>query len=399
MRAVVLSNNRGLALLAPSPSPKESGPWQSRFEVCGELCPDEYLQRWRQITASRPFAEPFYQPEWFHAGFETHARYKPRYLVSAWEGDNLRGILPLMYDNQISRGIPARVFRSMSWIHSCRFDLIHDGVAPQQSAEYMWKAFLDNKDWDVLEFLDVPSNGALNYLIAAALDDDFHVFVWPTRKSPALNLPNGGDPYAHCPREWRRFRNRIKSKKRKLSEAGDLTFGAELDRPQRSFEEFVRLESKGWKGKNGSSIDSNPTVLHFYHSLMRGFSSKGAFLPYALRLNGRIIAMHFGIYLNGIYYTPKVAYDESYSKFSPGQVLMYEVISDLVDRGARKIDFLGPIAPWKSVWTDEFQAHSSIYIIRPSLYARLACLTPLRCLRGVRSIRDFIWGDPQERRL
>lgn len=393
------SNNNHVRLSSQVGTNVAAGPLHARFELAAGVCPREYLLRWRRMVARGSFAEPFYQPEWFRAGVETHAEYNTRYILSAWEDDNLRAILPLMYEKRTVRGLPVRVLRSLSWIHSCRFDLMHDGNAPEQAALCIWRALVEQKEWDALEFLDVPSNGALNYLVQAAFDDNYLFYAWPTRRTPILTLPEGSDPYANCPKESKRYRNRLKSKFRKLGDLGDVTFGPTFETPQQAFEEFVSLESKGWKGKRKTAIASNRKVLHYYQSLAHEFARRKELLPYALRLNGKAIAMHFGLYLHGTYYAPKVTYDENYAKFSPGQVLVDKVIEDLGTRNAQKIDFLGPTAPWKSVWANDSYAHTNMYIIRPTMYARLAGLLPLRCMRAVRSVRDFVFGDPQERGL
>ena len=379
--------------------PPEPAMWRYKYESCDELCPSEYLFKWHHLVAHNRYAEPFYQPEWFRASVQTHARFRPRYLVSAWEGEDLRAVLPLMYDNQLSRGIPARVLRSLSWIHSCRFDLMHDGTDINRSAGLIWDGLRNRDDWDVLEFQDVPSNGALNYLLKHALEDDYLLYVWPTRRSPALTLPREGDPYKNCPKGSRRYRARIKSKFKKLSQMGEITLDVRLDDPQRTFEEFVELESRGWKGKNGSAIGSHATVFNFYEEIVQTLSRRGIFMPYALRLNGKPIAMHFGLQWHGTYYTPKLTYDESYAKYSPGQVLIHRLIPELMAQDVVKLDFLGPTAPWKSVWANDYQAHHDVHVIRPSVYGRVMCLLPLKGMKVLRSIRDLLCGDPQGRRL
>ena len=122
-------------------------------------------------------------------------------------------------------------------------------------------------------------------------------------------------------------------------------------------------------------------------------------MPYALRLNGKPIAMHFGLQWHGTYYTPKLTYDESYAKYSPGQVLIHRLIPGLMAQDVVKLDFLGPTAPWKSVWANDYQAHHDVHVIRPSVYGRVMCLLPLKGMKVLRSIRDLLCGDPQARRL
>ena len=117
---------------------------------------------------------------------------------------------------------------------------------------------------------------------------------------------------------------------------------------------------------------------------------------YSLTIDSKPIAMHLGLVMNGCYYSPKVAYDENFSRFSPGQILVRHVIADLPQVGVKKYDFLGPRALWKSVWTDSFREHYNCYIFRPSFKGR--CLYTLTIKGGswARSLKYRFSGDPQE---
>jgi CelD/BcsL family acetyltransferase involved in cellulose biosynthesis len=117
---------------------------------------------------------------------------------------------------------------------------------------------------------------------------------------------------------------------------------------------------------------------------------------YVLNVDGRTIAMHLGILMNGTYYSPKVAYDESYAAFSPGQLLNQFVIKDLTLNGVHTFDFLGPRALWKCVWASEVREHSTCYIFRPSFKGRVLHALTMRGAASMRRLRNRIKGDPQD---
>jgi CelD/BcsL family acetyltransferase involved in cellulose biosynthesis len=47
----------------------------------------------------------------------------------------------------------------------------------------------------------------------------------------------------------------------------------------------------------------------------------------------------------------KIGYDATYSKCSPGQLLMLYTVQQAAERGLKSYEFLGSPAPWTSLWT------------------------------------------------
>gem|GEM_PF-6171486 len=221
--------------------------------------------------------------------------------------------------------------------------------------------------------------------------------TWPTRKSPYLPLPQGGsDPFMNCPAHFKSFRSRLKGKLKRLEQCGAVTFRSYTTDYQDALTQFFALESSGWKGSTGSSIALNLTLIRFYSLIAEECARRGTLRIYSLLLDSKPIAMHFGLLMSGGYYAPKVAYDERFAKFSPGQLLVKHVISDLCQHGATRYDFLGPRAVWKSVWTDHVREHQNCYIFKPTFKGR--CLYALSIRGGslVRRCRHRLRGDPQE---
>ena len=72
------------------------------------------------------------------------------------------------------------------------------------------------------------------------------------------------------------------------------------------------------------------------------------------------IAFEYGWSERGVYYTPKVGFDDDYSRFSPGQLLRYFVLEDAFLRADRRaIDYLGPISEATAKWTTPARIRSA----------------------------------------
>ncbi len=351
---------------------------------------------WRMLVAKGPQAQPFYQPEWFLAFARSFGAGFDTYTVAVSEGPRLVAILPLMRKGSFFGGLPARVLSSLSGIHSCRFDFITEEEERQDVAAVAWRALARDRSWDVVEVLDVPEHGSFERLVRGAQQEGFLVGSWPTRMSPVLRIPPAGsDPFQNCPNSFRTFRKRLSKKLDKLRLRGEVSFRVETAAYEDALARFLLLESSGWKGKNRSAIASNAQSTGFYSSVVESLHQRGQLRLYSLCLDGKPIAMHLGLMMEGVYYSPKVAYDEEFAYFAPGHLLVQHIIRDLAGSGGHTFEFLGPRTLWKQVWAHECLEHRNWYIFRSSFRGRCLHALTMRLAPQLRSLRHRMRGDPQ----
>ena len=94
-------------------------------------------------------------------------------------------------------------------------------------------------------------------------------------------------------------------------------------------------------------------------------------------------------------YSPKIAYDETLSKFGPGQILAKRAIQDLADAGIEKYDLLGPRARHKTMWAGDVRPHAHCFIFRPTLAGTSYYLLATRIGPTLRRAKYRRYGDPQ----
>jgi hypothetical protein len=351
---------------------------------------------WQALTSDGPFAEPFYQPEWFAAFADSFARHQQAVLLTVWGETKLRGVVPLLKCSSFFGGIPARAYRGLSGIHSCRYDVIHDQTDAHHIINLIWRTLHRDESWDVIEAEDVPAGGGFHRLMDEAKAAGCLIGVWPTRKTPVLSMPpRGGDPLQNCPRDYKSIRSRLKGKLRRLQENGDVQFDVLTSECDEQFKRFLLLESSGWKGRTKSAIASSSVTTTFYASLVSTLQKRNMLRLYSLRVGEKTIAMQLGVAMNNIYYCPKVAFDEAFAPYSPGQLLNRHVIADLCANGFSAYDFLGPRAPWKAVWTSDVREHSNCYIFRPTLRGRVLFAVTMQGAASLRRVYRKLYGDPQ----
>jgi CelD/BcsL family acetyltransferase involved in cellulose biosynthesis len=88
--------------------------------------------------------------------------------------------------------------------------------------------------------------------------------------------------------------------------------------------DFLALEEAGWKGKAGSAMACTPETDAFMRQIMTGAWKAGKLDLLSLNLNGKPIAMLVNFTALPGTFSYKIAFDESYARFSPGVLLQLE---------------------------------------------------------------------------
>ena len=355
---------------------------------------------WEQCVFRGPSAEPFLQPYWFSAFLQSFAAGGRAVLVTARRGSELIGILPLARKRAFFGVIPARTLQSLSGIHSCRFDLCAAPFQRDVAAKKMWELLREDTSWDVIEALHTPDDGGFEVLSREAAQDGYLTAAWPTLLSPYLELSEEvEDPFRNCPRRYANSRSRLKSYYKKLASHGTVSTTTIQGFDPAFFNSFLEMEAAGWKGKNGGAIGLNPAAIQFYRAALQRAGQAGHLRLHALNVNGAPVAMEIGLQMNRRFYSPKVTYDENFSKCSPGQLLMRATLSDLAKDGVLYYDFLGAKARHKLIWASKVRTHSHRYIFRPSVVGRLRHALVKRVAPPLKKLKHAVYGDPQNERI
>ncbi len=107
------------------------------------------------------------------------------------------------------------------------------------------------------------------------------------------------------------------------------------------FEEFLLLESRGWKGKRGTSLQRIRTTAAFARQAVANMVQENRCQISSLRLNGKAVATMIVFRAGGYYYPWKIAFDESYYQYSVGVQLITHVNNQLMQTpGFKGVDSL-----------------------------------------------------------
>jgi CelD/BcsL family acetyltransferase involved in cellulose biosynthesis len=290
-------------------------------------------------------------------------------ILVARDGDGrLVAVLPLRAESTAIRGIPVREYAAIANPHSCRFDMIAED--PGEASQAFLRFLLARRDWDVLRITDVAEGGQAWHLHRAAQAAGLPVGAWESQRSPYLALPATEDGLAG------RISSQMRSNARRRRRQMEKQAPVEIERVDGGdtaavLEDFFRVEQSGWKGREGTACSQDEQTRAFYTQLAEVAARQGWLSLFRLKLDGKTIAFHYGLTYGGSYLLPKLGYDEAFRDFSPGLVLMHEVIRDSVARRLGNIDFLGSDDDWKLRWSRQVLRHHWLYVFRGDLKGRL----------------------------
>ncbi|WP_202391316.1 GNAT family N-acetyltransferase [Allopontixanthobacter sediminis] len=216
-----------------------------------------------------------------------------------------------------------------NWVHHnafCGIPLVSKGY---ESA--FWTALLQTLDSRprnglFLHLTQLPTGGAVHTALIRLLAGQERPAGVVHSEQRAM-LQSAGPPEAY-------FEASLSGKKRKelrrqhsrLSEAGAVKFRRDLtgEAIDAWCDDFLKLEQAGWKGRGGSALASDPATASYFRATLRGGATRGRAERLTLSLNDRPIAMLVNFLAAPGSFSFKTAFDEDYSRFSPGVLLQRE---------------------------------------------------------------------------
>ncbi|MBV5310714.1 GNAT family N-acetyltransferase [Chromatium okenii] len=128
------------------------------------------------------------------------------------------------------------------------------------------------------------------------------------------------------------------------------------------------MESQGWKGLQGTSIQANNVQGAFYAQLMKEFAVSGNASVYELYFNDRLVASRLCILNSDMLIMLKTTYDEEFSEHAPGRLLLHAVIEqEFAQKRVKKIEFYTNATQDQISWSTEQRYIQHVTLFRHSL--------------------------------
>jgi CelD/BcsL family acetyltransferase involved in cellulose biosynthesis len=332
---------------------------------------------WDELS-ERIQAVPWIRRGWIEAWLDVFGGRAEIYLQK--NGDRVAGLLPL-----VRRG---SVLRSPTNWHTPAFaPLADDETAVTQLLDAVLRTHPRRLD---LRFLPEEAVNIEDLRDRAEIAG-YRVLRRIMIHSPYISLEGSWEDYEK--RLARKLRNDLRRCLRRLEERGDVSIETEIESGDghaghldQLLEEGFRIEGSGWKDSRGTAITSHVPSERFYRSIARWACDQGWLRLAFLRLDGRAVAFDLFLELNGVLYNIKGGYDRDFARYSPGKILLREVLCRAFARGLTRFEFLGALEPYKLAWTSTAHARWSLQAFAHSFH-------------GVAEWAAFQYGRPVAKRI
>jgi CelD/BcsL family acetyltransferase involved in cellulose biosynthesis len=317
---------------------------------------------------------PFQRPGWIEAWWSAFG-WGPLHVLCAWRGSRLVGVLPVAGHG--------RHLRSPTNSESFEFGPVAEDEAVTQA---LLGTLLSHGAQRIsINYLDgerIP----LGTWRQAVDEAGYRLVIRARAQSPSVVIH--GDWRAYEAALAKGFRSDLRRCRRRLAEQGDLTVAAcdGVEGVAEALGDLLRLEAAGWKGQQGTAIASRPPVERFYRSVADWAAKRGSLRLFSLRLDGRAVAVLYGLEEQGTCYAMKAGYDPAARRFSPGKLLLHSVIEHAFSAGLARVELLGVDDPYKRHWANAHRESLELEAFGASPWALLEWLA-------------FAYGRPLARNL
>jgi len=276
-------------------------------------------------------------------------------VLLARDGGNLVGIAPLKMSKIKWHSIEAN---KVSFIGP-RY-LMYDFIAKEGTKHEVIKSsitYLKNEtDFDYVELCSLLS-GSTSVASLRDISRELHLAHSSTFRGDTLSILLEGTWSSFSQAKGRHFRKRQRDAMRLLSTLGESK--VIRTRSTHDVDDVVRrtrdVMGGSWKAERAKSTTG------FLADYVRRLNSIGELDLFEMSVDDRVIAFWLLARLRGIAYAMFTAYDEHYSDYSPGFVLLDRVVRELFSEGGsiRELDFLNDL-PYMRRWANLVRHRQSV---------------------------------------
>jgi CelD/BcsL family acetyltransferase involved in cellulose biosynthesis len=176
------------------------------------------------------------------------------------------------------------------------------------------------------------------------------------------------------------LRSNLRKQRNKLEKEGiavRLEISGAKDDMALAIADYGRLESAGWKARNGTAIHPDNNQGRFYQSMLERFAEHGAARVYRYWFNDKVVSMNLCIEGNGSLIVLKTTYDENMTAhYSPSFLMREETCQKMFEeKKFDRLEFYGKVMEWHVRWTDESRTMYHVNYYRwPALIALMGAI-------------------------
>lgn len=283
-------------------------------------------ERWRQLAQQAIEPNPFFEHEYLMPLARSLGAVRDTFLAVVRRGSDWVACLPV---KPTWKWHHVAVLSVSTWIAHPLYTLLGvpliSGVEPDLAAASLIAGLSREKgQFAGLELL-TRDGPAYDHLGAAIRASGRAPLEFARIRRAALFRRERNDYLAQSLSSRRR--RELRREFRKLSEAvdDDLSFEDRAGSAS-AVEALIELEARSKLARRGTALAANEAHLEFFRGIAQNFSARGRFQLITLEADGQIVAALANLLAGDGIFCFKIAYDERFSRFSPGVQVLLEAV-------------------------------------------------------------------------
>lgn len=267
-------------------------------------------------------------------------------VVLVWDGDRLAAAAPLMLDTSLSpvRLVPIDAFAGEP-----------DRLLYRDPAGLSALAHACARLRRPILFRRLAASEADLAILTSGLRSEAFVLGRPRHASATVHLPASFENVMAGMSASRRATIR---RKWRAAERENGEIRVEFLTPDRGdlsvqLSRIEAIEGSGWKGRSGTALAADCRMGSFITHMAGAFAQKGSLVFAYLLIGERDAACRLILQQGAAWFEIKIGYDEEFARFSPGVLLMHEVLREACRTSIQSYAFLGLCEGWQGNWPHE----------------------------------------------
>ena len=308
----------------------------SEIQIYNDFNNGEISNHWNNLVSASKRPIIFQRIEWLKNWWINFSGNKRLLIFSIREHQEPIGIIPLMIKNSLG-------IENVSLIGDKLYDYFDFIVKKNREKDAIdnFIEFLRKQKVTTLDLKSIPGYSEVYSILKKKIENgQLKGKIQRTDLVPFVRISGGFDDF------WKTLKKSLRDdlkrqKKRLETQAGNLEFGlCKSDKEiLKMLNTLFRFHIKRWESYGGHSVFRFKPYRDFYISLVKDLFEKGMVNIFYLSCSERIVACCFCFIFNNslIYYTP--AYNPTFSDYSPGKLLIEELIKFCYQNKFEKFDF------------------------------------------------------------
>lgn len=361
--------------------------------VVDESAFDALREAWNTLAASSGANTVFYMHEWFAAAWAWRKQTARLFVLCAYRGSKLCGVLPLIVEPANEGPLRIQRLELLTVPDTQVCDLI---AAPEDATEVAASLAAElakrSNQWDVMQLHYLSegtlAGGALLHALAAC---GFHHETRDTGRNLLIPLDATWTEYYSTRGRSLKKANNLAANR--LKKAGEIR--VEWIEPglgdgtavEQALTTVIDVSRRSWKQETGRSLDRlGPQA--FIRTLTQLAHARGWLSVWLIYINDQALAMEYQLVYEGKVHALRADFDAGCVEISPGSYLFRHLLETMCGRGLKRY-YMGPGEnAYKTRWSEDGDSMHSVYVYGKSLRGRMVWLNEAVLKPRARALRD-----------